>query len=383
MPILPIDTLLDRARRTKDVRLSLAEVEGLEAVAAQSLTARRLLAMHYFAAGAYDRLVPHARALFDAEPSPEAAKNLFSALLRARRHDEALALGEAHADAFDPIDLADSTCGVLARLGRYEDAADWGRRALDLKDAAAPHVERPAPVLHRFDPQAPSRNVIAFSLFGTGERYLRGALRNAVVIQHLYPGWTARFYVDSSVPAAVIDQLKAERAEVLHAPKLDAARYGLFWRFLVEDDPNVDLYLVRDVDSVVNIRERAAVEDWLASGKPYHVMRDYPSHCELMLAGMWGAHRGNLGPIGPRILAHVTAYEARINDRATDQLFLREAIWPLVRRDALVHDAWFRHGTSRPFPEGFALPWPMHVGQNDSARTARRAAPEGDPPALR
>ena len=39
---------------------------------------------------------------------------------------------------------------------------------------------------------------------------------------------------------------------------LDAKRFGLFWRFLVEDDPEVDLYLVRDADAVMNVKERWA-----------------------------------------------------------------------------------------------------------------------------
>mgnify|MGYP006292180853 FL=1 len=45
---------------------------------------------------------------------------------------------------------------------------------------------------------------------------------------------------------------------------------------------------MRDADSVLNIRERAAVDDWLASGAAFHVMRDHPVHCDLMLAGMGG-----------------------------------------------------------------------------------------------
>ncbi len=85
-----------------------------------------------------------------------------------------------------------------------------------------------------------------------------------------------------------------------------SASFGLFWRFLVEDDPDVDFFLVRDADSVMNIKECAAVEDWLASGKAFHVMRDLPIHAELILAGMWGAHRGNIGNMRQRIVDHVT-----------------------------------------------------------------------------
>ena len=39
------------------------------------------------------------------------------------------------------------------------------------------------------DREERSRNVIAFSLWGSNPRYLRGALTNATVARYLYPGW--------------------------------------------------------------------------------------------------------------------------------------------------------------------------------------------------
>jgi len=35
---------------------------------------------------------------------------------------------------------------------------------------------------------------------------------------------------------------------------------GMFWRFLVADDPTVDRFIIRDSDSRLNARERFAVE---------------------------------------------------------------------------------------------------------------------------
>ena len=45
-------------------------------------------------------------------------------------------------------------------------------------------------------------------------------------------------------------------------------------------------YWVRDADSVVNVREKVAVEEWLASTRHFHLMRDHYDHSELVLAGM-------------------------------------------------------------------------------------------------
>ena len=367
------EAVLARVSRTHETALTDAEAAALEAQAGASPLARRLLSMHYFKAGAFAKVVPHARELLRLDGNPESAKNLLAALNRAGLYDEALALTTDHAGHFDPVELAAGKCTLYGKLGRYGEAVIHGTEALRLKDAAVPLVDRPPAVVRAFDASRPERNVIAFSLFGNRQRYFQGALRNAIVAPHLYPGWTLRFYIDDSVPDEIVRGLLAEKAQVRKTPKLDAARFGLFWRFLVEDDPDVDLYLIRDADSVLNIRERAAVEDWLASGKPYHVMRDHPAHCDLILAGMWGAHRGNLGHMGKRMLAFVRARERKLNDRTSDQAFLREAIWPLIRRDALVHDAWFRFGDARPFRQELSLPWPMHVGQNDEARMAAAA----------
>lgn len=44
----------------------------------------------------------------------------------------------------------------------------------------------------------------------------------------------------------------------------------------------------RDLDSKVSKRELAAVNDWLSSGKPYHVMRDNKYHGTSILGGMFG-----------------------------------------------------------------------------------------------
>ena len=74
---------------------------------------------------------------------------------------------------------------------------------------------------------------------------------------------------------------------------LTKVRYGSpSRRFLVSDDPDVGYFLVRDCDSVVSAREAAAVAKWLGSGLPFHAMRDYYTHTDPLLAGMWGGIAG-------------------------------------------------------------------------------------------
>lgn len=64
----------------------------------------------------------------------------------------------------------------------------------------------------------------------------------------------------------------------------------MLWRFLPVIDPTVDIFLSRDLDSIVNEREVAAVKEWLTSSDQiFHGMRDNPAHRWEVLGGMWGA----------------------------------------------------------------------------------------------
>ena len=44
----------------------------------------------------------------------------------------------------------------------------------------------------------------------------------------------------------------------------------------------------RDLDSRLNDREQAAVQEWLNSKKEFHIMRDHPMHGWPILGGLWG-----------------------------------------------------------------------------------------------
>jgi len=117
---------------------------------------------------------------------------------------------------------------------------------------------------------------------------------------------------------------------------------GMLWRFLAAADETVDVAVFRDCDSRLSERERAAVDDWLASDRDVHVMRDHPWHNTEIMGGMWGVRRGTLWEMRTLIAQH----EPR-SYWQTDQDFLRAEVAPLVADCMHVHDEFF-HG--RPFP---------------------------------
>ena len=59
----------------------------------------------------------------------------------------------------------------------------------------------------------------------------------------------------------------------------------MIWRLLPLIDPTVDRYMSRDIDSQVNPREVAAVNQWLQSKYTFHVMRDHWAHDMPILGG--------------------------------------------------------------------------------------------------
>jgi hypothetical protein len=251
------------------------------------------------------------------------------------------------------------------RVGQFAEAKKAGEEALAIKDEDATAQSGVALAPIPTDAEAKPK-IIAFSLWGSNPRYLRGALHNILAARQVYPGWTCRFYVDASVDRAFLDAVRGLGGEVLENRILGMPQ-RLSRRFAVADDPNVGRFMVRDCDSVVNPREAIAVEGWIASGKPFHVMRDWWTHTDPMLAGMWGGIAGVL----PSMDGLLGAYKPKhIETPNWDQWFLRDCVWPLVRDHALIQDRLFASRNAIPFP-GDLPPGNYHVGQDEFA--VRRA----------
>jgi hypothetical protein len=119
---------------------------------------------------------------------------------------------------------------------------------------------------------------ISLGLYGKSPKYLVGALRNVELQAQIFPGWKVRIYHDDSVPKEMLDKLLNSGAELVKVDFISGNIAGMFWRFLVAADPSVDRYIVRDADSRLSMREKAAVNEWIASGKKAHNIRDHPSH---------------------------------------------------------------------------------------------------------
>ena len=194
-----------------------------------------------------------------------------------------------------------------------------------------------------------SLQVISYSLFGDESRYMDGVITNAKLAQQIYPGWIVRVYHDDTVPKHVLETLKNLNVQLVNISKYSPLEHKLFWRIFVAFDPSVKRYIIRNTDSVLSWRERAAVDEWIASGKDFHIMRDHPYHSKFTVPdGLWGSTHGAIPDI-TNILFKFTEDQPSFE---VLQERLRKEIWKLAYTSKIQHDSFSceKYYDSLPFP---------------------------------
>lgn len=274
----------------------------------------------------------------------------------------AVALGSDSPNTYDCL------CDAYAQIGRLDEAIAAGRASLEAKDrkfgVRAPLVPMPSGAPRPFNWSNAQENVIAYCLWGNDPRYLVPLSENVRIAPHLFPGWTIRLYHDSTVPQPYLLDLAGRGVQLrtMVLPPNVPVHRKLLWRFEVVADPTVQRFLIRDADSLLSVKERVAVDAWLQSRYWFHTMRDWYTHTDLLLAGMWGGVGNVLPPTG-RLMQAYTAW--RVENNHVDQDVLSETVWPTIRGHCLIHDSKFTGCLgSVPFPPYGLVPPGMHIGQN-------------------
>jgi hypothetical protein len=159
-----------------------------------------------------------------------------------------------------------------------------------------------------------NQKVISYALYGDKkERYFSLIKNISSTAEQIYPGWIVRIYHNFS-NQSVSDKMDFKELCDVHcqfknfdlcnmSELIKQARmkkkstaepidpdflHGLqpkMWRFLVMLDSNVDVFISRDLDSMIWQREVDAVEQWLKSKFTFHSMRDHPHHDGFSLLG--------------------------------------------------------------------------------------------------
>lgn len=179
--------------------------------------------------------------------------------------------------------------------------------------------------------------------------YCQGAIRNAELMPKIYPGWKMVVYADETVPREVVSKLLNLHVEI----KSSGYRNGMFWRFGAALDKKFERVIFRDTDSRISEREARAVNEWIESGRNAHIIADHPHHTPLIGGGLWGIKK-----FDPDWLSKCEQLKVK-NDRRinynSDQVWLRDVVWPAIKDDVLIHDLCYhdRRVGAKPFPAKF------------------------------
>ena len=146
----------------------------------------------------------------------------------------------------------------------------------------------------------------------------------------IFPGYLPRFYVSQEIEEGLITNLKEAGSEIVRKERKDGID-GMFWRFLAAADPEVEVVIVRDVDTRLTLRDKQSNDTWLSSEKDYHIVRDAWHHRMEIIGGLW-ACRGEKIP-------HIEQLVANWKHKSfhwDDQIFLATKVYPWIRNLAYI-----------------------------------------------
>ena len=206
------------------------------------------------------------------------------------------------------------------------------------------------------------KNIISFSLWCRETQlnpahcnqhkdvYTYGAIQNTLLAKEFFPGWICRFYVDNTVPDNIIHELEQNGSEIVYINNTNIP--GMYWRFLVADDNDVEYAIIRDSDSRLNRRDKMVVDEFINSNKLLHIIRDHPHHKYTILGGMWGI---NIDKCKLNMKTNIHEFIKKLNrpfKRMDDMVFL-DLFFKDLFKYSLIHDNYYynRYPYSIPFPD--------------------------------
>lgn len=188
------------------------------------------------------------------------------------------------------------------------------------------------------------KKIISFSLWGKIRLYCIGAIKNAFLAKIIFPGWICRYYYDNTVPFEVIDYLKQlNNTELVYIEKpsggtafKDDGQFGAFWRFYPLNDDDVEIFLIRDIDSRLSYYEYQEITEFMKSDNVIHSIRD---NGEALCRGCGTSFRNFIHGKDTRIIGGVklNIHEMIKNidkDHCpfyTEENFLNDTLYPLYK----------------------------------------------------
>lgn len=132
-----------------------------------------------------------------------------------------------------------------------------------------------------------NKRVISTSLYGNKDIYNYGLLLNYNLMKIIFPGWILRVYIDSTTNMDFIAKVKNnDNIEII---KINSLLGPMYYRFFPISDPNVEMFISRDLDSIITYYEKNMITEWIDSDKQLHLIHEVlPGHRHTIMGGMFG-----------------------------------------------------------------------------------------------
>lgn len=176
--------------------------------------------------------------------------------------------------------------------------------------------------------------VFSFCIYGTNKKYCQGLVENLKIIKHHYPNYYTYIYFYHDVPDSYLTLYKSFPNVTLR--KTDHFTHpNMVERFFVlDEDPSVDIMIVRDADSRIHARDRFCIDKFIESDFSCHTIRDHHLHHSPILGGLWGLKRNALVGIDMRGLYREYKESVKVHSPESqyghDMYFLRFCIYPKI-----------------------------------------------------
>ena len=133
-----------------------------------------------------------------------------------------------------------------------------------------------------------NKKIISYSLYNDKELYNYGVIVNYELKKYIYKDWIIRLYVDASINNKLLNYI-TNNLKNIEVFVVDSRIPPMFYRFFPLDDPNVEYFISRDLDSIISYREEAMVKQWIECGKCLHLIHEVSvSHRHKIMGGMFG-----------------------------------------------------------------------------------------------
>jgi hypothetical protein len=241
----------------------------------------------------------------------------------------------------------------------------WTPKPATLLSAAVEYNFPPPPAVRDEE-----RRYLAYSFYGTRSVDRDELIKVMTLLKRrdFYWGWGVLLYIRSDVPDATLDAIIKVGFPVeiylvdIQGECSHLAKDPMIWRghfsMILE---HVDRFVSRDADSIIWAREWHAVQEWIASGLNFHLMRDHNNgHDNAVMGGMWGAVNNALPNMEELVKANYPAWTRN------DQDFYAAKMYPTMLDQQLGHDSQncLRY-LALPFPDPT---WIHFVGQTPTYR---------------